>query len=63
MKKRQRKKQMKKNKDVYVPLIPVEVSNEKNIRIQNNRGEDKLNDRSNLHPSTCDGICVSDEFS
>ena len=63
MKKRQRKKQMKKNKDVYIPLIPVEVSDEKIIRIQNNRGEDESNDRCNLYSSTCDGICVSDEFS
>ena len=63
MKKRQRKKEMKKNKDVYVPLIPVEVFDKKIMCIQNNRGENQSNDRCNLYSSTCDGICISDEFS
>ena len=59
MKKRQRKKN---NKNVFIPLIPVEMTEEEVKQILKTR-EDKSEDRCNLHHSTCDGIRVSDELS
>ena len=59
MKKRQRKKN---NKNVFIPLIPVEMTEEEVKQILKTR-EDKSEDRCNMHHSTCDGICVSDELS
>lgn len=32
MKKRQRKKNIKKNRDIYVPLIPIEVKKEEALK-------------------------------
>ena len=60
MKKRQRKKN---NKNVFIPLIPVEMTEEEVKQILKTREGDKSEDRSNMHHSTCDGICVSDELS
>ena len=51
MKKRQRKKN---NKNVYIPLIPVEMTEEEVKQILN-REENKSDDRRNMHHSTCDG--------
>ena len=59
MKKRQRKKN---NKYVFIPLIPVEMTEEEVKQILKTR-EDKSEDRCNMHHSTCDGIRVSDELS
>ena len=59
MKKRQRKKN---NKNVFIPLIPVEMTEEEVKQILKPR-EDKSEDRCNMHHSTCDGIRVSDELS
>ena len=59
MKKRQRKKN---NKNVFIPLIPVEMTEEELKQILKTR-EDKSEDRCNMHHSTCDGIRVSDELS
>ena len=59
MKKRQRKKN---NKNVFIPLIPVEMTEEEVKQILKTR-EDKSEDRCNMHYSTCDGIRVSDELS
>ena len=59
MKKRQRKKN---NKNVFIPLIPVEMMEEEVKQIFKTR-EDKSEDRCNMHHSTCDGIRVSDELS
>ena len=55
MKKRQRKKN---NRNVFIPLIPVEMTEEEVKRMLENRKEDKSNDRCNIHHSTCDGIRV-----
>ena len=60
MKKRQRKKN---NKNVFIPLIPVEMTEEEVKQILKTRGELKSEDRRNMHHSTCDGIRVSDELS
>lgn len=60
MKKRQRKKN---NKNVFIPLIPVEMTEEEVKQIFKTRGEDKSEDRCNMHHSTCDGVRVSDELS
>lgn len=60
MKKRQRKKN---NKNVFIPLIPVEMTEEEVKQILKTRGEDKFEDRRNMHHSTCDGVRVSDELS
>ena len=60
MKKRQRKKN---NKNVFIPLIPVEMTEEEVKQILKTRGEDKSEDRCNMHHSTCDGVRVSDELS
>ena len=59
MKKRQRKKN---NKNVFIPLIPVEMTEEEVKQILKTR-EDKSEDRCNMHHSTCDGVRVSDELS
>ena len=59
MKKRQRKKN---NKNIFIPLIPVEMTEEEVKQILKTR-EDKSEDRCNMHHSTCDGIRVSDELS
>jgi len=59
MKKRQRKKN---NKNVFIPLIPVEMTEEEVKQILKTR-EDKSEDRCNMHHSTCDGVHVSDELS
>ena len=59
MKKRQRKKN---NKNVFIPLIPVEMTEEEVKQIFKTR-EDKSEDRRNMHHSTCDGVRVSDELS
>lgn len=56
MKKRQKKKN---NKNVFIPLIPVEMTEEEVEQILKIRGED----RRNMHHSTCDGVHVSDELS
>ena len=60
MKKRQRKKN---NKNVFIPLIPVEMTEEEVEQILKIRGEDKSEDRRNIHHSTCGGVRVSDELS
>ena len=60
MKKRQRKKN---NKNVFIPLIPVEMTEEDVKQIFKTRGEHKSEDRRNMHHSTCDGVRVSDELS
>lgn len=60
MKKRQRKKN---NKNVFIPLIPVEMTEEEVKQILKTRKENKSEDRRNMHHSTCDGIRVSDELS
>ena len=60
MKKRQRKKN---NKNVFIPLIPVEMTEEEVKQILKTRKEKKLDDRRNMHHSTCDGVRVSDELS
>ena len=59
MKKRQRKKN---NKNVFIPLIPVEMTEEEVKQILKTR-EDNSEDRRNMHHSTCDGVRVSDELS
>ena len=59
MKKRQRKKN---NKNVFIPLIPVEMTEEEVKQILKTR-EDKSEDRCSMHHSTCDGVHVSDELS
>ena len=59
MKKRQRKKN---NKNVFIPLIPVEMTEEEVKQILKTR-EDKSEDRRNMHHNTCDGVRVSDELS
>lgn len=58
MKKRQRKKN---NKNVFIPLIPVEMTEEEVKQILKTR-EDKSEDRRNMHHNTCDGVRVSDEL-
>lgn len=58
MKKRQRKKN---NKNVFIPLIPVEMTEEVKQILKTR--EDKSEDRRNMHHSTCDGVRVSDELS
>ena len=60
MKKRQRKKN---NKNVFIPLIPVEIPEEEVKQILKTRKENKSDDRRNMHHSTCDGVRVSDELS
>ena len=60
MKKRQRKKN---NKNIFIPLIPVEMTEEEAKQIFKTRGEDKSEDRRNMHHSTCDGVHVLDELS
>ena len=61
MKKRQRKKN---NKNVFISLIPVEMTEEEVKQILKTRGDqDKSEDRRNMHHSTCDGVHVSDELS
>ena len=60
MKKRQRKKN---NKNVFIPLIPVEMTEEEVKQILKTREVNKLEDRRNMHHSTYDGIRVSDELS
>ena len=60
MKKRQRKKN---NKNVFIPLIPVEMTEEEVKQIFKTRKEDKSEDRCNMHHNTCDGVRVSDELS
>ena len=59
MKKRQRKKN---NKNVFIPLIPVEMTEEEVKQILKTR-EDKSKDRRNMHHSNRDGAHVSDELS
>ena len=59
MKKRQRKKN---NKNVFIPLIPVEMTEEEE-QILKTRKENESDDRRNMHHSTCDGVRVSDELS
>ena len=59
MKKRQRKKN---NKNVFIPLIPVEMTEEEVKQILKTREGDNSEDRRNMHHSTCDGVCVSDEL-
>ena len=60
MKKRQRKKN---NKNVFIPLIPVEMTEEEVKQILKTRKENESDDRRNMHHSTCDGVRVSDELS
>ena len=60
MKKRQRKKN---NKNVFIPLILVEMTEEEVKQILKTSEEDKSEDRRNMHHSTCDGVRVSDELS
>lgn len=60
MKKRQRKKN---NKNVFIPLIPVGMTEEEVKQMLENRKENKSEDRRNMHHSSCDGVHVSDEFS
>ena len=60
MKKRQRKKN---NKNVFIPLIPVEMTEEEVKQILKTREGDKSEDRRNMHHSTCDGVRVSDKLS
>ena len=60
MKKRQRKKN---NKNVFIPLIPVKMTEEEVKQILKTREETELDDRRNMHHSTCDGVRVSDELS
>lgn len=60
MKKRQRKKN---NKNVFIPLIPVEMTEEEVKQMLENRKENKSEDRRNMHHSSCDGVHVSDELS
>ena len=60
MKKRQRKKN---NKNVFIPLIPVEMTEEEVKQILKTREGDKSEDRRNMNHSTCDGVRVSDELS
>ena len=60
MKKRQRKKN---NKNVFIPLIPVEMTEEEVKQILKTREGDKSEDRRNMHHSTRDGVRVSDELS
>lgn len=60
MKKRQRKKN---NKNVFIPLIPVEMTEEEVKQIFKTRGEDKSEDRRNMYHSTCGGVRASDELS
>ena len=51
------------NKNVFIPLIPVEMTEEEVKQILKTREENELDDRRNMHHSTCDGIRVSDELS
>lgn len=60
MKKRQGKKN---NKNVFIPLIPVEMTEEEVKQILKTREGDKSEDRRNMHHSTRDGVRVSDELS
>ncbi|MBS6258395.1 hypothetical protein [Holdemanella biformis] len=60
MKKRQRKKN---NKNVFIPLIPVEMTEEEVKQILKTREGDKSKDRRNMHHGTCDGVHVSNELS
>ena len=60
MKKRQRKKN---NKNIFIPLIPVEMTEEEVKQILKTREGDKSEDRRNMHHSACDGVHVSDELS
>ena len=60
MKKRQRKKN---NKNVFIPLIPVEMTEEEVKQILKTREGDKSEDRRNMQHSTCDGVRGSDELS
>lgn len=60
MKKRQRKKN---NKNVFIPLIPDEMTEEEVKQILKTREGDKSEDRRNMHHSTRDGVRVSDELS
>lgn len=60
MKKRQRKKN---NKNVFIPLIPVEMTEEEVKQILKTKEGDKSEDRRNMRHSTCDGVRVSDELS
>jgi hypothetical protein len=60
MKKRQRKKN---NKNVFIPLIPVEMTEEEVKQMLENRKENKSEDRRNMHHSSCDGVHASDELS
>ena len=60
MKKRQRKKN---NKNVFIPLIPVEMTEEEVKQILKTREGDKSEDRRNMHHSTCAGVHVSDKLS
>ena len=60
MKKRQRKKN---NKNVFIPLIPVEMTEEEVKQILKTRKENESDDGRNMHHSTCDGVRVSDELS
>ena len=51
------------NKNVFIPLIPVEMTEEEVKQILKTRKVNKLDDRRNMHHSTCDGVHVSDELS
>ncbi len=57
---RQRKKN---NKNVFIPLIPVEMTEEEVKQILKTRKENESDDRRNMHHSTWDGVRVSDELS
>ena len=48
---------------VFIPLIPVEMTEEEVKQILKTREGDKSEDRRNMHHSTCDGVRVSDELS
>ena len=50
-------------KMLFIPLIPVEMTEEEVKQILKTREENELDDRRNMHHSTCDGIRVSDELS
>ena len=60
MKMCQRKKN---NKIVFIPLIPVEMTEEEVKQILKTRKENESDDMRNMHHSTCDGVRVSDELS
>lgn len=53
----------KNNKNVFIPLIPVEMTEEEVKQILKTREGDKSEDRRNMRHSTCDGVRVSDELS